>query len=354
MNNVIRSLLNAGIFAAVAWPAAASDAQPFYRLESSHALAGASGPEWDYLAFDQERSQLYISRRHDGVCIYDAKAGTIVGTLEDTVGGNAIRLVPECDRAYVIKQDGTATVFQLSTRKKIDRIKYGNDADNGFYDPVTRQLMITMGDSSQVAFLEARTGRLMGHLDIDSAALEGAAPDGEGNFFLALRDRNQVIRINVAERRITAEWPTDGCELLCGLDYDRANKRIFVAGRGDKPVLAVLDSDSGKVVARQTIGRGNDAVIFDPETRRVYTANGMDGNLVIIDQIDANTYRLAEAATTRPYAKTMALDFKTKKVYLVTAEGTVDPLKPRRSNLAPLYPNTFFPGTFTVLTYSAK
>ncbi len=355
MKNHVQSLLtrSACLLALILIPAEAG-AKPFYRLESALTISADSSPDWDYLTFDQERSWLFVSRRHDGVTVYDAKAGKILKTLEDTAGGNTTRLVPEFDRAYVVNTDGTATVFQLSTLKKLGRVKFGDNADNCFYDPVSKELMITMGDSQAVVFVDAATAKVTGKLAIDSSKLEGAAADGQGNFFLALRDRNKVIRINVAERKITAEWPTEGCELLSGLDYDPVSKRIFVAGRGEKPVLAVLDADTGKVVARPAIGRGNDAVIFDPETRRIYTSNGFDGTLVIIEQVDANTYRLAEAATTRPYAKTMALDHQTKKVYLVTAEGTVDPTEPWRTNLAPFYPNRFFPGTFVLLTYSAR
>lgn len=328
--------------------------RPFYRLESAVTIAAENPPDWDYLAFDQERSRLFVSRRHDGVAVYDVQAGKVLQTLEDTAGGNTTRLVPELDRAYVVTTDGTAIIFELSTLRPIGRVKFGDNADNCFYDPVSKELMVTMGDSRAVVFIDAATARITGTLAIDSSKLEGAAADGQGNFFLALRDRNQVIRIHVASRQITAEWPTDGCELLSGLDYDPRNRRIFVAGRGEKPVLAVLDADTGKIIARPAIGRGNDAVVFDPETRLIYTANGMDGTLVIIQQVDADTYELAEAATTRPYAKTMAMDFKTKKVYLTTAEGTVDPARPWRTNLAPLYPNKFFPGTFVILTYSAR
>ena len=75
---------------------------------------------------------------------------------------------------------------------------------------------------------------------------------------------------------------------------------------------------------------------------------------MIIDQVDADTYKLAEAVTTRPYARTLAVDFKTKKVYLVTAEGTVDPSKPWKAEVAPFYPNTYFHNTFTLLTYAPR
>jgi DNA-binding beta-propeller fold protein YncE len=119
-------------------------------------------------------------------------------------------------------------------------------------------------------------------------------------------------------------------------------------------VLAVIDSDSGKVITTLEIGRGNDGVIYDPATHKIYTSNGVDANLVIYDQVNPDTYKLAEATTTRPYARTMALDPKTKKIYLVTAEGTADPAKKINKAVAPFYPNRYFPDTFTVLTFAPK
>jgi hypothetical protein len=115
-----------------------------------------------------------------------------------------------------------------------------------------------------------------------------------------------------------------------------------------------MDAASGKVVATHEIGRGNDGVIYDASTRKVFTSNGVDANLVIYDQLDADTYKLAEATTTRPYARTMALDPKTKKVYLVTAEGTADPEKKINKAVAPFYPNRYFSDTFTVLTFAPR
>jgi DNA-binding beta-propeller fold protein YncE len=331
-----------------------ADAREFYRLESALTLKSPHEPDWDYLAFDAGRSYLFISRRDDGILVYDVNAKKPVTTLEQSEGGNATALVPELDRGYVIKEDGTGLAFTLSTLKPIEKLKFGASADNGFYDPVTKQLLITMGDEKQAAFVDARTGKVVGTLPIDSGKLEASAPDGKGNFFMALRDRNKVIRIDARARKVTDEWTPQGCELPTGLAYDASAQRLFVSCRGNKPVLAVLDPASGKVVASPTIGRGSDAVIFDSQAHRIYSSNGFDGTLVVIDQVDANTYKLSEAITTRPYARTMALDPKTKKVYLVTAEGAVDPSQPWNKNVSDFYPNVFFKDTFTLLTYSRQ
>jgi DNA-binding beta-propeller fold protein YncE len=333
----------------IALPAGAQ----FHRLESAVTL-GSSRPDWDHITLDSSRGYLFIGRRGEGVVVYDVSSKKVVRTIDGSGEANAVALVPEFDRGYSANGDGTSTAFQLSTLKTLDRIKFGEDADSAFYDPVTRQLAFAMGDSGKIAFVDARTGKVVGELAVPSKTLDAAAPDGKGNLLMALRDRDSVVRIDVAARKVTAEWKTSPCAQPTGLDYDAANKRVFVGCRGANPMLAVLDAGSGKVVATHEIGRGNDGVIYDPDTRKIYTSNGVDANLVIYNQVDADTYKLAEATTTRPYARTMALDPKTKKVYLVTAEGTADPSKKINKAVSPFYPNRYFPDSFTVLTYAPK
>ena len=340
------------LFAITAF-AALAQAQQFYHLESAVPLKAAS-PDWDYVTLDPARGYLFIGRRGDGVTVFDVRTKKVVRNIDKSDDANAIALVPEFDRGYTINGDGTTTAFQLSTLKAIDRIKVGEDADSAFYEPVTKQLAFTMGDSKKIAFVDAKTGKVVGELPMDSKKLDGTVPDGEGNMFMALRDKNSVAKIDAKERKLVGDWKTAPCEEPTGIAFDKANKRLFVGCRGKNPVLAVLDSDSGKVITTLDIGRGNDGVIYDPATHKVYTSNGIDGNLVIYDQVNADTYKLAEATTTRPYARTMALDPKTKKIYLVTAEGTADPSKKINKAVAPFYPNHYFADTFTVLTYSPK
>jgi DNA-binding beta-propeller fold protein YncE len=332
---------------------AAAQAQQFYHLESAVPLKAAA-PDWDYVTLDPARGYLFIGRRGDGVTVFDVRTRKVVRNIDKSDDANAVVLIPEFDRGYTINGDGTTTIFQLSSLKTIDRAKVGEDADSAFYDPVTKQLAFTMGDSKKIAFVDAKTGKVVGELPMDSKKLDGTVPDGEGNMFMALRDKNSVAKIDAKERKLVGDWKTAPCEEPTGIAFDKANKRLFVGCRGKNPVLAVLDSDSGKVITTLDIGRGNDGVIYDPATHKVYTSNGIDGNLVIYDQVNADTYKLAEATTTRPYARTMALDPKTKKIYLVTAEGTADPSKKINKAVAPFYPNHYFADTFTVLTYSPK
>lgn len=343
--------LKIAALAALTW--VGLSAQTVYQLESSLTIKSPTAPSWDYLTYDTAHDRLLIARRDDGILIYDALAKKVTGALEDSKGGNSTVLIPEFDRGYIVKQDGTLVVFSTSTYQKIGSVSVGDNADNAFYDPVTKQLLVTQGDSSQVTFVNAQTGAVNGVLKIDSESIEGCAADGTGHFYTALRDRNKVIKIDAKARTLVAEWTTGKHIKPNGVAYDAANQRLFVSTRGDNPALLVYDP-SGKIVAEPTIGLNNDSIVFDAESKKIYTANGWDGTLVILNQVDADTYKLAEAPTTRPWARTMALDPKTKKVYLVTAEGTVDTAKPVKTSVSPFYPNKYFKDTFTLLTYSRR
>ncbi|HEX8778822.1 MAG TPA: YncE family protein [Rhodanobacter sp.] len=325
-------------------------AASFYRLRSAVALPGKA-PAWDYLSYDAARSYLFIGRRHDGVTVFDVATHKVVAAIADSAGANKAILVPTLGLGYTVNGDGSTTEFELASLKTLRRIRFGSDADAGSYEPVTGQLMFTMGDSGKVAFMDARSGKLVATLPMPSHHIEASAPDGHGHLFVAERDRDAVVRIDARTHAVTATWSTAPCHQPTGLDYDPANRRIFVGCRSDRPLVAVLDAQTGVVVASLPIGRGNDGVAFDPATHRIYASNGLDADLMVIGQQGPDRYRLEQAVTTRPMARTLALDPQRHSVYLVAAEGGVDPARKVDTAVAPFYPNFYFDNSFTVLTY---
>jgi DNA-binding beta-propeller fold protein YncE len=304
------------------------------------------------LTFDAKRSRLFMSRRAAGVTVYDVQQKRVLGTISDSEDSNATTLVEEFNRGYTTNEDGTTTVFDLTTLETLARTSFGSDGDAGVYEPITKQVVFKMSDGKALVFVDAKTGAIGETLAMPSAKLDGSVADEAGHIFVAQRDRNSLARIDARSRRLELEWPIAGCSEPTGLAFDAQRHRLFVGCRSQNPVLAIVNGDDGQVLETHAIGRGNDGVIYDADTREIFTSNGVDGNLVVFKQLDADHYELTEATTTRPYARTMALDPATKKLYLVTAEGTVDVTKPVLTSVAPFYPNRYYTNTFTVLTYA--
>jgi hypothetical protein len=105
-------------------------------------------------------------------------------------------------------------------------------------------------------------------------------------------------------------------------------------------MMAVVDANNGKVLATPPIGEGVDATAFDPETGLAFASCG-EGLLTVVKE-EGHKY-VAENIPTKARARTMALDTKTHKVFVVTADfgtapaPTADTPHPR----PPMVPDTF-------------
>jgi hypothetical protein len=105
-------------------------------------------------------------------------------------------------------------------------------------------------------------------------------------------------------------------------------------------VMAVTDIPTFKVVATPKIGNGPDAAGFDPGTGLAFSSNG-DGTLSIIKQVNGK-YDTVDTVTTERGARTMTIDDKTHKVFLLAAEyGPTSEPKDGKKGRAPLLPNSF-------------
>ena len=126
---------------------------------------------------------------------------------------------------------------------------------------------------------------------------------------------------------------------------DRKNRRLFV-GCGNK-LMAVVDADSGRVLATIPIGSGVDATAFDPGTSLAFSSNG-DGTLTVVREESPDKFTVVENVATQRGARTMALDEKTHNVYLVTAEFG-PPREPTPDN--PRGRPSMLPGSFVLLVF---
>jgi DNA-binding beta-propeller fold protein YncE len=157
-----------------------------------------------------------------------------------------------------------------------------------------------------------------------------------------------VLQIDSQSLRVLNRWPLVPGESPSGMAIDRQHRRLFIGCRNR--TMVAMDADTGRVVATVPIGEGVDANRFDPGTQLVFSSNGA-GTLSVIHEDSPDTYTLVTNVPTQRGARTMEIDPKTHRVYLVTAE-----LGPQPQSTAddphPLPPTT--PGTFTLLVYGRQ
>lgn len=90
---------------------------------------------------------------------------------------------------------------------------------------------------------------------------------------------------------------------------DQNNRRLFAVC--DDMIMAVVDADSGKVIATPRIGYGPYVSFFDPNTQLVFSSNGA-GTLSVIHEDSPNQFTVLDNVHTDWLARHMALDQKRK------------------------------------------
>ncbi|MFZ3217336.1 MAG: hypothetical protein WA192_14860 [Candidatus Acidiferrales bacterium] len=311
-----------------------------YVLTKTIPIAGDEG--WDYLFVDAPARRAYISHSSH-VVVMDVDSFTVVGTIPDTLGVHGIAIAPEFSRGFV--SDGranTVTIFDTKTLKTIDTVKAGTNPDAIVYDPATKRVFAMNGKSGDVTAIDAATGKVVGTLPI-GGKLEFGASDGKGSMFVNVEDKSQLVEFDAAKLTELHRWPLAPCEEPSGLSMDVKNRRLFVAC--DNKMMAVVDADSGKIIAKPPIGEGVDASAFDPGTDLAFASNG-EGNLTVIHEDSPSSFTVLDTVTTQKSARTMGLDLKTHAIYLPAA--VFGPAAPgeRRGKMKP--------GSFVLLVLEKK
>jgi DNA-binding beta-propeller fold protein YncE len=323
-------------------PASAVEAPQGYHLIKKVVLGGAGG--WDYLIVDPAARRLYISRSTH-VMVVDADTYAVVGDIPATDGVHGIAVAADLGRGFTSNgRAGTVTTFDLKTLQKLAEAKAGKNPDAIVYDPASRRVFACNGGSQDVTVVDAASGRAEGTIALGGKP-EFAAADGKGRVYVNIEDKSEVVAIDARRLKVQARWPLAPCAEPSGMGIDAAQRRLFI-GCHNK-MMAVLDADSGKVLATPAIGAGVDANAFDAGTRQALSSNG-DGTLTVVSEETPEKFSVAQDVATQKGARTMALDAQTHRVFLVTADfapaaaATTEHPHQRPSAL---------PGTFTLLVF---
>jgi YVTN family beta-propeller protein len=290
-------------------------AAPGYHVIKKFQLGGEGG--WDYLTVDSEARRLYVSRGTH-VMVVDMESGKLAGDIPETPGVHGIALAPELNRGFIsCGKSDTALIFDMKTLKTIGQVKTGENPDAILYDPASKKIFTFNGGSKDTTVIDAASGTVTATLALGGKP-EFAAADGQGNVFVNIEDTSEVVAINSLKPVVVKRASLKPCEEPSGIALDAAQHRLFSGCRNK--LMAVVDTQSLKLIATVPIGQGVDGNACDPGTGLAFSANGADGTLTVVKESSLNKFEVLETVPTQRGARTMALDTKTNTLYLPTAQ----------------------------------
>ena len=126
--------------------------------------------------------------------------------------------------------------------------------------------------------------------------------------------------IGKGKRQIRSTWPVSSERPGDGA-LDESTHRLLIGTR-NPPEMIVMDSTSGKEVAKLPTVEGMDGVYFDAPRKRVYISGGRDtdvGYVFVYQQQDANHYAQIGKTPTRSFAGTSFWSAELNRYYVAAA-----------------------------------
>jgi DNA-binding beta-propeller fold protein YncE len=323
-------------FLTIALVVASAFAAEGYKILTKYKIGGEGS--WDYVAIDSAARRLYVSH-NTTVDVLDADSGKVVGTISGLHRVHGVALAPDLGKGFITNgQSGSVTIFDLKTLAKSGEPAAGKNPDAVCYEPKTKRVFAINHSGNDATSIDAKTGEVLKSSIVIGTGGEFCQTDGNGKVYVNIEPSNEVVEIDAAKNEVTRHASILPCEGPSGLAIDVKAKKLFSVCDG---VMAVTDIPTFKVVASPKIGQGPDAAGFDPETGLAFSSNGGDGTLSIIKLVNGKSETVDTVQTERT-ARTMIVDPKTHKVFLLAAEpGPPAPAKDGKKARATVLPDSF-------------
>lgn len=263
----------------------------------------------DHLTADTKRKRLFISAvGNDSVEVVDVFKGRHIHSITGVNGPKGIVWVADFNKLYVVSAgDGVVKVYDESFLL-LKTIQIGLDVDFIRYEPNLKKIFVSYSD---------KTGGIM---EIDPATdtpsemiyktgdpVEDFAVEKSGarifaNVPDASHDGNTVEVIDGNTHAVTAKWVIPGIFKNIPMALNEDDHRLYIVTR--KPArLVVLDTESGKEVARLPAARDCADICFDAKRKWIYVMGG-EGILNVFKVNNPDSYELLANIPTELEART--------------------------------------------------
>jgi DNA-binding beta-propeller fold protein YncE len=312
---MLKLLLAASLTALLAGTTAAAP-MPAYRLVKTLSLGAPD--RWDYVVAEPGAGRVYIAHG-DRLAVLDARSASLIGNVEGIAGGtHGVALSPSNDIGITDDgRNGQAILFDPKSLRILKTIPADADADGIAADPLTGHAFVVEGDPGTITVVDMKRETVVATIKVGEK-MEYAVAGEPGTIYVAGEEKGDLLKIDARTNAVARTWPMPGCASPHGLAFDPAAKRLFLGCINS--MMMVVDATDGHIVVKLPIGRGSDAIAFDPGHKRVLSSNGLDGTVTIYRQESADRYAALTPLRTAVSGRTMAVDAATGRLFVAAAD----------------------------------
>jgi hypothetical protein len=284
----------------------------------------------DHMDVDVKGKHLFVAGLDNGTLeVVDLRAGKWMRSIPGFKKPQGVLYVPELNKLFVASgDDGMLRVFRGDTLDLLDSIQLEPGSNRVVYEPNSKLVYIGYGgkdagkDYGEVGIIDAKSDRHIGDVKVAAHPSELLLDKSGTSLFVFISVANRIQVVDTNKRQVISEWkvssdrPGDGA-------LDDSTFRLFI-GTHTPAEMIVMDSKSGREVARTPTAEGMDGVYFDSLRKRVYVSGGRDlpaGFVYVYQQEDADRYAIVGKIPTRAGAGTSLWSPELNRYYVVAPKS---------------------------------
>lgn len=248
------------------------------------------------LGLSKDGRTLYVAVSDDNhIAALDLATRRVTGQLPSGPDPELFALHPSGARLFVANEDDNLVSFiDIGSRRITREVTVGTEPEGMAVSPDGRWVINTSEASSMVHFIDAASGEVVDNIMVDTRPRYARfTPDGR-QLWVTSEVRATLSVIDVATRRIvgvvdfeTMKLPAEVLQPV-GIEMTRDGRRAFIAlGRGK--LVAEIDPTTLKMRRTYNVGFRAWNLALSPDETRLYTANGLDGDMSVVDIVANRT-----------------------------------------------------------------
>lgn len=295
-------------------PVAAAADGPALEPVQTIVLKGKPG-KLDHLTADSKGERLFVANKvNNTMDVVDLKAGKPLKPITGQSGVQGIAYAADLDRIFAaLGTGGFCNVFDGKSYKLLKTVKFMDDADNVRYNPRTHLVYVAHAEKA-LGVIDGQSFERKADIELPGSAEAFQLEKGRPRLYVNVPSPSQVVVIDTDQNKVVKSYPLKLAAANYAMALDEANHRLFLGCR-KKPMVVVMDSESGQEITSVAIPADTDDVFFDAKRKRIYACCG-EGFIAVIRQTDADHYELQEKIATVKDARTCFFDPETGRLYL--------------------------------------
>src|SRR5437588_8865604 len=252
-------------------------------------------------------------------------ANTAAGTVEVVNGENLRHLVtipgcPEASGVLAAQEEGLVFAAARGAGKLLvidaifttvlREVAVGSRPNGLAWDPRRKHLLVADVQDNTARLVDPQAGQVIAAVSLPGRPRWAVYHQSGDRFLVNIREPALVAVLSASTFELTGQFPVSGIGPH-GLDLDQDGRRAFVACDGRSVV--VLDTSTGRELARVPIASTPDAIWHNHRTARLYVAIQDPG---VIDVVNTETMTVEERIPTEVGAHTTAFDAQRQRLYV--------------------------------------